>query len=70
MPQKPNISSFFAFVYEIKFSFLKILFIYLRESMSEGRCRGRGRSRLPLEEPDVWLDPRTLGSHPELKADA
>ena len=31
---------------------------------------GRGRSRLPAEEPDVGLDPRTPGSRPELKADA
>ena len=31
---------------------------------------GRGRSRLPVEEPDVGLDPRTLGSRPEPKAEA
>ena len=30
----------------------------------------RGRSRLPAEEPDMGLDPRTLGSQPEPKADA
>ena len=47
--------------------FLKILFIYLteRETASErgniSRCSGRGRSRLPAEEPDEGLDPRTLG---------
>ena len=54
--------------------FLKILFIYLKETASErgntGRGRGRGRSRLPAEEPDVGLDPRTPGSRPEPKADA
>uniref|UniRef100_A0A452VHN8 Neurobeachin n=1 Tax=Ursus maritimus TaxID=29073 RepID=A0A452VHN8_URSMA len=46
------------------FFFLKILFIYLteRETASErgntSRGSGRGRSRLPAEEPDVGLDPR------------
>ena len=35
-----------------------------------GRAGGKGRSRFPVEEPDVGLDPRTLGSRPELKADA
>ena len=56
-----GITSFFFF-------FFKILFIYLtdRETASErgntSRGSGRGRSRLPAEEPDVGLDPRTLGS--------
>ena len=31
---------------------------------------GRGRSRLPAEEPDVGFDPRMPGSCPEPKADA
>ena len=35
-----------------------------------GRDIGRGRSRLPAEEPDAELDPRTPGSRPEPKADA
>ena len=58
------------------FFFLKILFIHLteRETASErrntSRESGRGRSRLLVEEPDVKLEPRTLGSRPELKADA
>ena len=34
------------------------------------RGRGRGRSRLIAEEPDVGLDPITPGSRPEPKADA
>ena len=56
--------------------FIKILFIYLTETDTASergntsRGSGRGRSRLPAEEPDVGLDPRTLGSHPEPKADA
>ena len=57
------------------FSFLKITFIYLteRETASDrentSRGSGRGRSRLPAEEPDAGLDPRAPGSCPELKAD-
>ena len=55
---------------------IKILFIYLTEieTTSErgntGRGSGRGRSRLPVEEPDVGLDPGTPGSRPEPKVDA
>ena len=56
------------------FSFFKILFIYLRETASErgntSRGSGRGRSRLPAEEPDAGLNPRTPESCPEPKADA
>ena len=44
-----------------------------RETASErgntSRGSGRGRSRLVAEEPDVGLDPITLGSRPKLKAD-
>ena len=35
-----------------------------------GRDTGRVRNRLHAGSPDVGLDPRTLGSHPEPKADA
>ena len=55
--------------------FFKILFIHLteRETASErgstSSGRGGGRSRLPVEEPDMGLDPRMLGSLPEPKAD-
>ena len=35
-----------------------------------GRDTGRERSRFPMEDPDVGLNPRTPGSRPELKADA
>ena len=38
----------------------------MREGTQQGR--GRGRSRLLAEEPDVGLDPGTPGSRPELKA--
>ena len=40
------------------------------ERGNTSRGSGRGRSRLIAEKPDVGLDPRTLGSCPELKADA
>ena len=55
---------------------LKILFIYLTErgTASErgnsSRGSGRGRSRLPEEEPDVGLDPTREGPCPEPKAEA
>ena len=39
-----------------------------REGTQQGS--GRGRSRLPAEEPDVGFDPRMPGSCPEPKADA
>ena len=45
----------------------------MRETASEretSRGSGRGRSRLPAEEPDVGLDSRMSGSHPEPKAGA
>ena len=52
-------------------------FIYLidrdRDSQRErehSRGSGSGRSRLLMEEPDVGLDPITLGSRPAPKADA
>lgn len=54
--------------------FLKNLFIYLtdRETARAGTQAGwwRGRSRLPEDEPDVGLDPRTPRDHPEPQADA
>ena len=40
------------------------------ERGNTSRGSGRGRSRLIAEEPDVGIDPTTLGSHPEPKADA
>ena len=40
------------------------------ERGNTSRESGRGGSRLPGEEPDVGLDPRSLGSRPEQKADA
>ena len=34
------------------------------------RQRHRQKSRLPMGKPNRGLDPRTWGSHPELKVDA
>ena len=46
----------------------KILFIHERHTE---KVRHRQKERqVPCGEPDVGLDPRTLGSHPELKTDA
>ena len=50
------------------FSFLKD-FIYLFDR--GGGAEGEGEANTWMSrEPDVGLDPRTPGSHPELKADA
>ena len=40
------------------------------ERGNTSRGSGGGRSRLTAEEPDVGLDPITLESRPEPKADA
>ena len=48
--------------------FKKIFFIYLTEITSREREEEAGS--LQSREPDVGLDPRTLGSWPELKAEA
>ena len=61
-------------VFDVIIFFSKILFIYVteRQPAREGtqQGRGRGRSRLPAEDPNVGLDPGMLGSHPEPKAEA
>ena len=54
---------------------LKILLIYLREREREhkqgGGAEGERETDSPLSrEPDVGLDPRTLGLGPEPKAEA
>ena len=43
------------------------MYLFMRD---RGRQRHRQREKqAPCKEPDVGLDPRTPGSHPELKAD-
>ena len=57
----------------VVFIFFQILFIYLtgREKARAGGVSERRRSRPSLSgEPNTGLDPRTLGSWPEQKADA
>ena len=60
----------------LRFFFFFKDFIYLTEIETASERRntsrggGRGRSRLPAEEPDVGLDPITPESRPEPKADA
>ena len=51
--------------------FFKTLFIYLRESIQAVEmAEGEGEAgSLLSREPDAGLDPRTLGSRPEPKAD-
>ena len=56
------------------FIFKKILFIYLfiheRHTQRERQRHRQREKQGPCREPDVGLDPGTLGSHPEPKADA
>ena len=49
--------------------FFKVVFIYSREMQREREAETRQREKqAPCGEPDVGLDPGTLGSCPELKA--
>ena len=57
--------------YPLKILFKKILFYLLMRDTERERQRHRQREKqAPCREPHLGLDPRTLGSHPELKADA
>ena len=47
--------------------FLYFIYFFMRD---RGRGRDIGRGRSSCREPNVGLDPRTLGSCPEQKADA
>ena len=50
------------------FFFKDFIYLFMRDTE---RQRHRGREKqAPCREPDVGLDPRTLGSQPEPKADA
>ena len=56
-----------------EFAFLFFIFKYFIYSLETHRERQRRRQRekqVPCREPDVGFIPRTLGSLPELKADA
>ena len=49
--------------------FLRVYLLIHGRHRDEGRDIGRGRSMAPCEKLDAGLDPRTLGSCPEPKAD-
>ena len=49
--------------------FYKILFIYSWQTQIERQSQSQREKQAPYKEPDVGLDPRTLGSRPEPKAD-
>ena len=54
-------------------SFLFFFFFFLRFCLfihERHRERQRQEKQAPCKEPDMGLDPRTLASCPELKADA
>ena len=51
----------------LRAKFFKNLFIYSWDTQKKGRNIGRGRSRFPVGNNESH--PRTLGSHPEPKAD-
>ena len=56
---------------EDAFVFFKILFIHERNTEREAETQAEGEAGSPLtKEPNAGLDPRTPGSHPELKTDA
>ena len=42
----------------------------MRDTQRERQRHRQREKQAPCREPNVGLDPRTLGSHPELKADA
>ena len=49
---------------------LKIVFLFIHERHRERQRPRRREDQASHREPDVGLDPRTQGSHPELKAEA
>ena len=51
-----------------RFFFFKILFIH--ETQREAETHRQRENQAPRREPNMGLNPRTLGSQPELKADA
>ena len=59
-----NLSTF------ILFYFLKILFIHEIHRERERQRHRQREKQAPCREPDVGLNPRSPGSHPEPKADA
>ena len=56
---------------DILFFFQDFIYSFMRDT-ERGREAGTQAEgqRAPCREPDIGLDPRSPGSHPELKADA
>ena len=53
------------------FIFLKdFIYLFMRETQRERQRYRQREKQAPCREPNVGLDPRTLGSHPKLKAGA
>ena len=50
--------------------FFKRFYLLIHERHRERQRPRQKEKQAPCGEPDVGLDPRTPGSHPELKADA
>ena len=52
--------------------FFKTIYVFIHERHTRGGGRGQKHrqreKQAPCREPDVGLDPRSLGSHPGLKA--
>ena len=52
------------------FIFFLRFYLSIHERHTERQRHRQGEKQAPCEEPNVGLDPRTPGSHPEQKADA
>ena len=50
--------------------FKDLMYLFMRERHSERQRHRQREKQAPCREPNVGLDPRTLGSCPELKAAA
>ena len=51
------------------FIFKDFIYLFMRDTHRERQRRRQREKQTPCGEPDVGLDPRTLGSRPGLKAD-
>ena len=45
------------------------MYLFMRETERGGQGHRQREKQSPRGEPEMGLDPETLGSHPELKAD-
>ena len=64
------INFLFPLFYFILFYLKDVIYLFMREREREKQRRRQREKQAPCGEPDAGLDPRTLGSHPQLKADA